>query len=598
MKTGSLVFVLVAYVTLKVALWDPSKTVVRTGDDDEYDFIIVGAGSAGCVLANRLSENSNVTVLLIEAGGMDDRNDIHIPMGVGKLVGSSVDWQYETVRLKNSHQAMRQQRSRWTSGKVLGGSSSINNLLYVRGNPIDYNRWKKIYGAKGWGWKDVLPYFKRAEDWGGKGGDEGYHGTGGPLRVENANFYTPSAHWFVAAAKESGYNETDPNGKIQEGVSYSQLTYKNGVRWSTAQAYLHPVRWRENLYLLLNTHAIQLEFNGSKAEGVHVWNEISGKDRLIKARKEVILSAGSIKSAYILLKSGIGPADHLKEAGIKVLKDLPVGRNLQNHMMLGLSYIIDNISVNSGMTFTPESGESLSSFLQYILFRKGMASGSIAEANLFIRTEFASEDQGPDMQIMYLGGAANKGLADAFGLLPIYAEIFYGSHLEDDKSASGFFFLPSPLHPKSRGEIKLNLKDPYRMPVISPNYLDHPDDVDVFIHSIRVIQKIMNSSIYSNISLRCPVLDAQSPFPSDSDDFWRWYVRQAGTTHQHPTGTCRMGKKGDRNAVVDPELHVNGIKSLRVVHASVMPEMPSGNTNAAVIMIAEKASDMIKQEYY
>ena len=595
LRTVSILFV--SYLFVRIAIWDPSKTTLRVGYTNEYDYIIVGAGSAGCVLANRLSENPNVTVLLIEAGRMDDHRYIRIPGAFPNLQQTSLDWQYVTVPQKNSHQAMKKQQSYWPRGKVLGGSSSINAMIHIRGSPKDYDRWEKVYGAKGWSWNDVFPYFKKSEDWEGSGGDEGYHGNGGPLRVENAKYKTPSAHWFMSAAKEAGFKVTDPNGKTQEGVGYTQVTHKNGARWSTAQAYLHPVRWRDNLFLLLRTHVIKLELHGKKATGVLLRDEVSGKQRIIRARREIILSAGTVGSTHILLLSGIGPAEHLKEAQIPVVQDLPVGENLQDHLMLAITYLAHNISLYSGLTYSKPLGESFKSILQYLLFQDGMIAGNIIEANLFQKTDLSSEDKGADLQIYYYGGTLIKPLVDHIRAIPLLGKLFFGSHVENENGhVSGMTFLPVGLHPKSRGTIKLIVRRPEAMPLISPNYLDHPDDVEVFVRGVRIVQKLLNTSVYNNISLHCPALDVRNPFPKDSDDFWRWYTRQIAGTAYHASGTCRMGSKEDKAAVVDPQLRVRGIENLRIVDASVMPEITSGNTNAPVIMIAEKASDLIKED--
>jgi choline dehydrogenase-like flavoprotein len=591
-----LCYVLALYVFAKTLLWSPMKTIVREGRDGEYDYIIVGGGSAGCVLANRLSEDPNVTVLLIEAGGLDNHDLLHIPPVFFDLQGSSVDWAYETVPQMNSNQAMRKQRSKWPRGKVLGGSSSINAMAYIRGNPEDYNRWERLYGAKGWSWNDVLPYFKKAEDWGeGEGkGDEGFHATDGPLRVEYSKFRTPAAEWFVSAAKEVGYSETDPNGKLQEGVGYSQSTTKDGARWSTAQAYLHPVRWRENLFLLLHTSASRVLFDGLTARRILVKpHKNEDEERTITARKEIILSAGTIGSTYLLLSSGVGPADHLKEAGIDVVQDLPVGENLQDHLMLPIGYTI-NATAESETTFTVKVAKSYRSLLKYLMFQSGMLSGISLEASLFVKTNYSIDDR-PDLQMYYSGGLGGREVAEGVNLIPLLAKQLIGITYDDDElpSQSGFMVVPTDLHPKSKGTIRLDTKRPFLRPLISPNYLSHPDEVEVLLKGVRVTQKLLKASVYNNVTLKCLAFDAKSPYEPDTDDFWRWYIRQIACTSYHPVGTCRMG---GTDGVVDPHLRVRGIRGLRVVDASVMPEVTSGNTNAPVIMIAEKASDIIKND--
>ena len=601
-KLCALVYILGVFILVKIGLWSPIKTVLRRGEASVYDYIIVGGGSAGCVLANRLSANPNVTVLLIEAGGMDTHQYIHIPAAFGKLQLSSMDWQYETVPQKNSHQAMIKQKSKWPRGKVLGGSSSINVNVYMRGNPEDYNRWERVYGAEGWSWDDVLPYFKRAEDWGGGRTDgvidEEYHGTGGPLRVEYAKFRTPSAKWFLEAAKEAGYEETDPNGRQQEGVSYTQSTHKNGARWSTAQAYLHPVRWRENLFLLLKTEVTKVKFNGNKADGVLVGEE--GKDeRIIKATKEIILSGGSIGSSIILLQSGIGPAGHLTEAGINVVQDLPVGKNLQDHLMVPLCFLTPNISRYSELLLSAAVGETFTTIMKFVLFREGMGTASGVEANLFLKSGVRPQETlRPDLQVYYVPGVFTNIEREGFGYIPILSQTYFGPNvLNDDRmNDMGFCIFAVDLHPGSVGDITLNTKMPWAPSFISPNYLADPNDVEALLKGIRTIQKVVNSTVYSNIPLECPAVNARSTYTKDSDEFWRWYIRQVASTTYHPVGTARMGSIDDDKAVVDERLKVKGVQGLRVADGSVMPEVTSGNTNAPVIMIAEKAADMIIED--
>ena len=595
--------ILFVHQLFKVGTWDPSKCPPSSLDRDEYDYIVVGAGSAGCVVANRLSEDPNVTVLLLEAGEMDVKTEIHVPLAYVSLQLSEVDWKYTTVPQTHACMAMKEQQCQWPRGKVLGGTSSINAMVYTRGNKEDYDRWQEL-GGEGWSYEDVLPYFMKSEDFQIEG-DEGYHGEGGYLSVSRARYATPAARMFVEAVKDLGYEEIDYNGRSQTGVSFTQLTIRDGERWSTARGFIHPVRDRENLFVATGKSVHSLSFSsdsGIAVNGVYVadTNEyVSGTERLVKARKEVILSAGAIDSPKILLLSGIGPKNHLEEVNIPVRADLPVGLNLQDHLMTPLGYITPDIPPEEHLTFTKPFALSLSSILEYSLHRSGPLSASPVEAHAFLDTGVEDERQAPDMDILFMGGRGSVKDIKNFNIPPENIKEMFGVDPDFDRPITGYNFLPTPLHPKSVGQIKLNSKSPLDRPLINPNYLSDPRDVEVFLRGIRMVQRIANSSAF-NIFLSngsfSPLKLVTSPYPYDSDEFWQWFIRHVTLSQYHPVGTCRMGSADDPRAVVDPHLRVRGVKNLRVVDASVIPEVTSGNTNAPVIMIGEKASDMIKED--
>ena len=558
----------------------------------------MGAGAAGCVLANRLSENPNVAILLIEAGGRDDNPNIYKPRALNKLwMDPHVDWMYFSTPQNNSCLALKSRRSIWPSGKVLGGSTALNGMMFVRGNKEDFDIWDEM-GAKGWSYKDVLPYFIKMETYNGVDGDPGYRGYDGPLNVEKIPFLTPLAHTFVSAAKELGLKEIDYNGEAQLGVSFTQSTIHRGQRFTTAKAYLHPARYRENLFVLTDTSVRSLKLDGDKVVGVHVVDTKeykTGTEILIKAKKEVILSAGSVGSTKILLLSGIGPREHLTAVKIPVKKDLPVGKNLQDHIMMPYPILLEDVPLDSGVSLTEPYVESLSSVLQYNLLGTGPLSSSGAEAHAFFHSGY--EEKGttaPDIQLILLSSWFTPELLGTYSISIKGAKTLWGYHVIEDVPKSGFILFSTLLHPRSIGEIGLDASDPLNKPRINPNYYGNPIDIEVLVKGIRHAQRLLNTTAFKPYRGKVPSKDATSPYGYDSDDFWRWYVKHPTLTIFHPVGTCKMGDPNDPTTVVNPQLKVKGFKNLRVADASVMPKLVSANTNAATVMIAEKAADIIK----
>ena len=569
---------------------------------EEYDYIIVGGGSAGCVLANRLSENPNVTVLLIEAGGQDINHNIPIPLAFTQLqLDPNIDWMYTTTPQKEACISLKGQKSAWPRGKVLGGSGSIGTMMHTRGNKEDYDQWEEL-GAKGWSYKDLLPYFKKMESFSGFRGDPDYHGYEGPLSVGRTNFFSPLADAFVDGGKELGFEELDYNGESQTGFSLMQTTIEGGSRCSPTQAYLHPVRHRENLFVLLDMAVRNLKLEGpDRAVGVYAVRAAqykTGIEKLIKARKEVILSAGTVGSAKILMMSGIGPEEHLKNVPISVVRNLPVGKNLQDHVMVPYPVILDDVPVESGISYTQPFSESFLSILQYYLLGGGPLTSNVAEAHAFLHSGLEDKNKSaPDIQLILFSSMLYPHLLNIFHFTAQGAHQLWSYQVLDAEPKSGYIIFPSLLHPQSIGDIRLDeARSPLEIPWINPNYLNGTHDVEVLLKGIRHVQRLIETKSFKSYRGRTPSKDATSPYQYDSDDFWRWYIRHATLTLYHPVGTCKMGDPSDPTTVVDPQLRVKGFKNLRVVDASIMPKIITGNTNAPVIMIAEKAADMIKKD--
>lgn len=529
-----------------------------------FDFIIVGAGSAGATLAARLSENADFNVCLIEAGKKDTNPLIHIPFGLSLLARlDSIGWAYNTAP-----QAELDNREMfWPRGKTLGGSSSINAMCYIRGAKEDYDKWRDL-GAEGWDWDSVLPYFKKSEKQ-QHGADE-HHGDQGQLSVNDLRHKDKLSESFVKAGSEVGENVIhDFNSEERQGVGFYQVTQQGGQRCSAAKGYLKPALERPNLTVLTQALVEKVLVEEGVAKGVKL--NLAGKSVTLTAQKEVIVSGGAINSPQVLMLSGIGPKAHLLEKGIEPLVDLPgVGQNLQDHLDAIVQHRCDakeGYAVALGALPMYIKGA-----FQYLFKRKGVFSTNIAEAGGFAKTKYANGIA--DIQYHFLPAILlDHGRKTAFG----YG---YGVHV-------------CCLYPKSRGEIKLGSADPSQQVVIDPRYLEHEDDQKVMIDGVRKAREILAAKEFEQYGSR-----EIGPGPeAQSDEEILAFIRKKSETIYHPIGTCKIGAEDDPMAVVNPELKVRGVKGLRVVDASVMPSLIGGNTNAPTIMIAEKVADLIKQEY-
>ncbi|OLP54943.1 alanine-phosphoribitol ligase [Rhizobium rhizosphaerae] len=523
-----------------------------------FDYIITGAGPAGCVLANRLSEDPTVKVLLLEAGGGDWNPLFHMPAGFAKMTKGVASWGWQTVPQKH----MKNRVLRYTQAKVIGGGSSINAQLYARGNAADYDLWANEEGCAGWDYRSILPYFKRAED--NQRFADDYHAYGGPLGVSMPVSALPICDAYIRAGQELGipYNP-DFNGRQQAGVGFYQLTQRNRRRSSASLAYLAPIKDRRNLTVRLNARVMRIVLEGTRAVGV----EIAGKagTEILRAEREVLVSSGAIGSPKLLLQSGIGPVEHLSSVGVKVLHDLPgVGGNLQDHLDL---FVIAECTGDHTYDGVAKLHRTLWAGLQYALFRSGPVASSLFETGGFWYAD--PEARSPDIQFhLGLGSGIEAGV-------------------EKLKNA-GVTLNSAYLHPRSRGTVRLSSSDPAAAPLIDPNYWADPHDRTMSLEGLKIAREIMQQA-----ALKPFVLAERLPGPNIRTDaeLFDYGCANAKTDH-HPVGTCKMGTGPE--AVVGLDLKVHGLEGLRVCDSSVMPRVPSSNTNAPTIMVGEKGADIIR----
>lgn len=562
-----------------------------------YDFIIVGGGSAGSVVASRLSEIGNWTVLLLEAG--QDENEISdVPALAGYTQLSEMDWQFQTTPSLNRSYclAMIGDRCNWPRGKVLGGSSVLNAMVYVRGNRHDYDLWEAL-GNTGWSYDQVLPYFLKSED--NRNPylvNTPYHAAGGYLTVQEAPWRTPLAMTFLKGGIELGYQNRDINGEKQTGFMMTQATMRRGSRCSAAKAFLRPVRHRTNLHIALGAQVTRILISSKKKQAYGVEFVKNGQKHKVRIKREVIMSAGALLSPQLLMLSGIGPADHLRDHGIPLVANLKVGHNLRDHVGLGgLTFI-----VNKPVTFTKKRFQTFSVAMSYILNEKGPMTSQGIEGLAFVNTKYAPQSgTWPDIQFHFAPSSVNSDGGEHIRRILNLRDRVYNTVYKPLENSETWTILPLLLRPKSSGWVKLKSKNPFQAPSIEPNYFAYKEDIKVLIEGIRIAMALSNTTafqVYGSRPHTIPMPGCQHHLLF-SDEYWECSLKHFTFTIYHPTSTCKMGPKHDQEAVVDPRLRVYGIANLRVVDASVMPTIISGNPNAPVMMIAEKASDIIKEDW-
>jgi len=581
---------------LEIAKHASEEPLDETVTLPEYDFIIVGAGSAGCVLANRLTEVSEWDVLLLEAGG-EESYIMDIPFLAIYLQFTDANWNYKSVPSNTTCLGLTNRQCIFPRGKVIGGSSVLNYMVHTRGNRRDYNLWESM-GNSGWGYEDVLPYFLKSEDIAipELADDKKFHSTGGYLTVSYPPYLTPLAEAFLEAGKETGQKVIDYNAETQTGFSIIQSTTKNGTRWSTSRAFLHPIRNRANLHVKKRSQVTKILIDPDTKTAYGVEFVRNKKKYVVRARKEVIVSGGAINSPQLLMLSGVGPKKHLRDMDIPVIQDLKVGYNLMDHMaVIGITFLVNkSVSIRSESIF--ESGKDL---IDYFQCRKGLLS-SVAgvEGIAFFDFENSTDSDGyPDVELLFTGGSivSDPTLRKTCGINDYVYETVY----KQIENRHTWMIFPILLRPKSRGRVMLKDNNPFHKPLIYHNYLQYPEDLETLLKGVKKIVDLGETKAFKKFgsTLHDVPVPGCSQFEFGSDDYWRCVIKHLTMSIFHVSGTCQMGPVTDRHAVVDPRLRVYGINRLRVIDSSIMPVVPAAHTNAPTIMTAEKGADLVKQDW-
>jgi choline dehydrogenase-like flavoprotein len=562
----------------------------------EYDFIVVGAGSAGCVVANRLTEIPQWDVLLLEAGG-EESYIMDIPALAMMLQFTDANWNYKGVPSNRTCLGLTNRQCLFPRGKIMGGSSVLNYMIHNRGNRKDYDLWENL-GNVGWGYKDILPYFLRSEDIAipELAKNTKYHSTGGYMTISFPSFHTPLAEAFLQAGVETGQQIVDYNGETQTGFSFIQTSTKNGTRWSTSRAFLHPVRNRKNLHVKKRAQVTKILIDPDTKRAYGVEFVRNKKPYVVRAKKEVILSAGAINSPQLLMLSGIGPKKHLEETKIPVIQDLKVGFNLMDHMaVIGITFLVnESASLRSDDVF--QDGKDL---IEYFRYHTGpLVTAGGVEGIAFYDTQNVTGPNGyPDVELIFVGGSivSDPTLRKVFGI----SDYVYDTVYKPIEKAHAWMIIPTLLAPKSTGRIMLKDNKPLHKPLIFHNYLEYSDDLEVLLKGVKLSVQLSETKTFQKFGSKLHAIPVPGceRFEFRSDDYWRCVIKHMTCSMFHVSGTCKMGPASDRDAVVDPRLKVYGINGLRVIDSSVMPVVPRAHTNAPTIMIAEKGADLVKEDW-